>query len=145
MATITITVCDLTHEEGDVAKTRIMVGDRMVVEMELGPNGAKMVEEAVRDAIASLVGGADRGVQQFARTQPQPDDDEGDEEPAGIGTVRGSTELDDAEREVCRAWGQGLTPGAMRRLNIKPPAARGKLARSLVQAWAEAGRPPARG
>jgi len=152
VATITVTVCDLTREEGDVAKTPIMVGDLTVAEMELGPNGTKMVEEAIRAALEALVDEAPaRGVQPLApparsrrQTQPQPDDDEADDEAGGDPVTVDGVELrltfTTEERARCKAWGMRhwRTPAVAL---PKPPAKNGQVSRRLAEAWVAAGRP----
>ena len=154
-------VCDVTHLAGDVEDVAVAVGDR-TWNLDLGPGGRKLVEEAIDEAIRALTGDvADRGdlapvavddppvaaVAAPAKRVPQPRKaatkkaakkaaaapaDERDE-------LRTSFTAD--ERAACRLYGQRH----FRVLDLpRLPGGSGQISRQLAEAWDAAGRPDLR-
>lgn len=139
-----IRVCDVTFEPGEVETAPISVGGQQIAEMDLGPNGRKLVVEAVLAALEPFTAGAAAATKpRPAPTATQPVDTEDPEEVDSTGDgadLRLSLSAED--RAACRAWGKRN----WRRIGLEEePANRGQISRQLAEEWDRAGRPDPRG
>ena len=153
-------VCDVTHLAGDVEDVAVAVGDR-TWNLDLGPGGRKLVEEAIDEAIRALTGDvADRGdlapvvvddppvaaVAVPAKRVPRPRKAAATKKKAAkkaatapADELRTSFTAD--ERDACRVYGVRH----FRVLDLpRPPGRSGQISRQLAEAWDAAGRPDLR-
>jgi len=152
-------VCDVTHLAGDVEDVAVAVGDR-TWNLDLGPGGRKLVEEAIDAAIRALTDGvADRGdlgpvalddppvaaVAAPAKRVPQPRKAGAKKKAAKKAAAAPADELRTSftadERAACRLYGQRH----FRVLDLpRLPGGSGQISRQLAEAWDAAGRPDLR-
>lgn len=156
-------VCDVTHLAGDVEDVAVAVGER-TWNLDLGPGGRKLVEEAIDAAIRSLTGDvADRGdlapvvvdhppvaaVAAPAKRVPRPRKAAATKKKAAKKAAAAPADERDElrtsftadERAACRLYGQRH----FRALDLpRSPGRSGQISRQLAAAWDDAGRPDLR-
>lgn len=153
-------VCDVTRQPGDVEDVAVAVGDR-TWNLDLGPGGRKLVEEAIDAAIRSLTDDdPDRGdlapvvldpvaaVAAPAERVRRPRKAAATKKAAKKAAAAPADERDALrtsftadERDACRVYGQRH----FRALDLpRSPGRSGQISRQLAAAWDDAGRPDLR-